>query len=109
MTKGGQALDLRAIKSPIIVFASEGDNITPPEQALNWIADLYGDTAALISNKQTIVYLKHLSIGHLGIFVSGKVAVKEHRQIVGLVEHIERLPPGLYEMILRNRGTKEAP
>ena len=109
MTPGGQALDLRAIKAPIVVFASEGDNITPPEQALNWIVDLYPSTGDLVANKQTIVYLKHLSIGHLGIFVSAKVAVKEHRQIVSLVEHIEDLPPGLYEMILTNRGTKERP
>jgi len=108
MTAQG-ALDLSAIRAPIVVFASEGDNITPPEQALNWLADVYGDTKAIVANGQVIVYLKHLSVGHLGIFVSGKVAVKEHRQIVSLVEHIERLTPGLYEMILREKGTREAP
>src|SRR5262245_4150662 len=29
--------DLRQIKSPIILFASMGDNITPPQQAFNWV------------------------------------------------------------------------
>ena len=37
----GKAFDLRDIKSPIILFASLGDNITPPQQAFNWIADVY--------------------------------------------------------------------
>ena len=109
MTAEGRTLDLSAIRAPVVVFASEGDNITPPEQALNWIADVYGDTRAIVANGQVIVYLKHLTVGHLGIFVSGKVAVKEHRQIVSLVDHIERLAPGLYEMILRQKGTRENP
>jgi hypothetical protein len=37
-------------------------------------------------------------VGHLGIFVSGKVAKKEHKQIVSVLKSIERLPPGLYGM-----------
>jgi poly(3-hydroxyalkanoate) synthetase len=36
----GRPLDLKTIRSPIIVFASWGDNITPPQQALNWIVEL---------------------------------------------------------------------
>jgi pimeloyl-ACP methyl ester carboxylesterase len=40
----GTAFDLRAIRSPIVLFASMGDNITPPQQAFNWVADLYGST-----------------------------------------------------------------
>ena len=34
----------RNIRTPIIVFASWGDNISPPQQALNWIEDVYGRT-----------------------------------------------------------------
>ncbi len=34
----GRYFDLKSIKQPIIVFASMGDNITPPQQAFNWIA-----------------------------------------------------------------------
>ncbi len=31
----GRTIDLKAIRAPIIVFASHGDAITPPPQALN--------------------------------------------------------------------------
>jgi len=94
----GRAFDLRAIQSPIIVFASLGDNITPPQQAFNWVADIYPSTEALKANGQVIVGLMHKSVGHLGIFVSGAVAKREHTQIVDLIEYIEHLPPGLYGM-----------
>ena len=36
-TSDGRRIDLRNIKSPIVVFCSWGDNITPPQQALDWI------------------------------------------------------------------------
>jgi pimeloyl-ACP methyl ester carboxylesterase len=94
----GRAFDLRAIQSPIILFASLGDNITPPQQAFNWVADIYPTTEALKANGQVIVGLMHKSVGHLGIFVSGQVAKREHAQIVDLIEYIEHLPPGLYGM-----------
>ncbi|WP_445500511.1 DUF3141 domain-containing protein [Microvirga sp. G4-2] len=94
----GRAFDLRAIKSPIILFASLGDNITPPQQAFNWVADLYPTTEALKANGQVIVGLMHKSVGHLGIFVSGAVAKREYTQIVDLIDYIEHLPPGLYGM-----------
>ena len=38
----GRPIDLRAIRSPIVVFCSKADNITPPPQALGWILDLSG-------------------------------------------------------------------
>lgn len=97
---GGQAIDLRNIKSPIIVFASMEDNITPPQQALNWIIDLYGHEDAIIERGQVIVYMLHESTGHLGIFVSAKVARKEHTELVNTLAMIDRLLPGLYEMII---------
>jgi pimeloyl-ACP methyl ester carboxylesterase len=94
----GTAFDLRDIKSPIVLFASMGDNITPPQQAFNWVADLYGSTEEIKARGQVIVGLMHKSIGHLGIFVSGAVAKKEHTQIVSVLKTIEQLPPGLYGM-----------
>jgi pimeloyl-ACP methyl ester carboxylesterase len=94
----GRAFDLRAIRSPIILFASLGDNITPPQQAFNWVADIYPTTEALKANGQVIVGLMHKSVGHLGIFVSGQVAKREYTQIVDLIDYIEHLPPGLYGM-----------
>jgi pimeloyl-ACP methyl ester carboxylesterase len=95
---GGVNFDLRDIKSPIILFASMGDNITPPQQAFNWVADVYHSTDEIKSRGQVIVGLLHKSIGHLGIFVSGKVAKKEHAEIVSVLKSIEVLPPGLYGM-----------
>jgi len=99
-TSDGVRVDLRNIKSPIIVFCSWGDNITPPQQALDWILDLYDDVEEIVANGQTIVYSLHHSIGHLGIFVSGKVAAKEHREFVSCMEMIEATPPGLYEAVI---------
>jgi pimeloyl-ACP methyl ester carboxylesterase len=91
-------IDLKAVRSPIIVFSSAGDNITPPQQALNWIADAYSSTEEIKANGQVIVGLLHPDVGHLGIFVSGRVAKKEHTQIVQVLKYIESLRPGLYLM-----------
>ncbi|HCE22282.1 MAG TPA: poly(3-hydroxyalkanoate) synthetase, partial [Hyphomonas sp.] len=30
-------IDLKQIRNPLVIFASHGDNITPPHQALGWI------------------------------------------------------------------------
>jgi pimeloyl-ACP methyl ester carboxylesterase len=99
----GRYFDLKAIKQPIIVFASMGDNITPPQQAFNWISDIYSSTDEIKANGQTIVGLIHEDVGHLGIFVSGKVAKKEHTQIVSVLKYIQALPPGLYGMEIQER------
>jgi pimeloyl-ACP methyl ester carboxylesterase len=104
---GGAAFDLRNIKAPIILFASMGDNITPPQQAFNWVADVYGSTEEIKARGQVIVGLLHADVGHLGIFVSGKVAKKEHTQIVSVLESIEALPPGLYGMKIGERKDKD--
>ena len=96
--------DLRAIRVPIVLFASMGDNITPPQQAFNWVADVYGSTEEIKANGQVIVGLLHESAGHLGIFVSGKVAKKEYTKIVEVMEAIESLAPGLYAMKIADRA-----
>lgn len=100
-------IDLRNIQVPIIIFCSQGDNITPPQQALNWIADIYPDVLQLKLAGQTIVYHVHQSVGHLGIFVSSHVAKKEYRQIVDLLNYVEHMPPGLYEMIIKEDITSD--
>lgn len=94
--------DLRRIRSPIVVFASEGDNITPPAQALGWVAQVYRDTEDLKAAGQRIVYLINPHVGHLGIFVSASVARLEHRAILESLGRIEALPPGIYEMKIDN-------
>ncbi|WP_114638292.1 DUF3141 domain-containing protein [Polynucleobacter necessarius] len=97
---GLDRIDLKTIQSPIIVFASHGDNITPPQQALNWIPDLYASVEEIKARGQRIVYMLHDSIGHLSIFVSSEVAGREHVAITDTVRAIEALSPGLYEMKL---------
>ena len=77
-----------------------GDNITPPQQAINWISDVYTSTAEIKANGQVIVGLVQPDVGHLGIFVSGKVAQKEHTEIIEALDYIEMLRPGLYIMEL---------
>jgi hypothetical protein len=96
--------DLRQIRSPIIMFASLGDNITPPQQAFNWVADVYGSTEEIKARGQVIVGLMQEEVGHLGIFVSGKVAQKEYTQIVSVMKSIEMLPPGLYGMEIQREA-----
>src|SRR5207344_1240730 len=103
----GKSFDLREIKSPIVLFASMGDNITPPQQAYNWVADVYGSTEEIKSRGQVIVGLMHADVGHLGIFVSGKVAKKEHAQIVSVLKSIETLPAGLYAMRIAERKGRD--
>ena len=96
----GTRVDLRNITAPIIVFCSWGDDITPPQQALGWLTDLYDTDADLIGAGQTVVYTVHQSVGHLGIFVSGKVATKEHGEFTACMNMIDLLPPGLFEAVI---------
>lgn len=96
----GQTVDLKSLKGPLVVFASHGDNITPPQQALNWIPAQWGSVDEICRRGQTIVYMVHDTIGHLGIFVSAGVSKKEHREIIASIDLIEYLAPGLYEMII---------
>ncbi len=100
VTSDGVRIDLRNIRSPIVCFCSKGDNITPPQQALGWICDLYERDDDLRACGQTIIYAIHESIGHLGIFVSGGVARKEHEEFASNIDLIDVLPPGLYEAVM---------
>ncbi|MFX4593058.1 DUF3141 domain-containing protein, partial [Acinetobacter baumannii] len=81
--------DLRRIRNPLVIFASYGDNITPPHQALGWIPVVYKTTEQLIQAGQRIVYLTNPHVGHLGIFVSAKIAQREHRAILASLSEIE--------------------
>ncbi len=98
----GHYADLKRIRNPLVIFASYGDNITPPHQALSWIPAVYKDTEALKAAGQRIVYLTNPHVGHLGIFVSASVARFEHRAILENLPEIEGLAPGLYEMKIIN-------
>ncbi|MFS8035939.1 DUF3141 domain-containing protein [Xanthobacter sp. AM11] len=98
----GRSLDIKQIRSPIIVFASHGDNITPPKQAINWIIDTYTDETEIRIRGQRIVYMVHDKIGHLGIFVASSIAKREHAEVASTLKTIEALAPGLYEMVIED-------
>ena len=100
-------IDLRNIRSPIVVFCSRADDITPPQQALHWILDLYESVDDIRAHGQTIVYAVHESIGHLGIFVSGSVAKKEHGEFASNIDLIDVLPPGLYEAVMTPKDAND--
>ncbi|HEY7244937.1 MAG TPA: DUF3141 domain-containing protein [Xanthobacteraceae bacterium] len=107
-TSDGTTIDLRNIRTPIVVFCSKGDNITPPQQALGWILDLYESVDEIRSYGQTILYTIHETIGHLGIFVSGGVAKKEHSELSSNIDLIDTLPPGLYEAVFERKDGQAA-
>ena len=97
-TSDGAAIDLRNIRSPIVVFCSKGDNITPPQQALDWILDLYDDVDEMRSYGQTIVYTVHESVGHLGILRVRRRGSKGTRRI------LEQYRPDRYAAARALRG-----
>lgn len=106
-TSDGSRIDLRNIRSPIVVFCSYGDNITPPPQALGWITDLYGDDEDVLTHDQTIIYATHDSVGHLGIFVSGAVSRKEHHKFTTNIDLIDVLPAGIYRATIAEPAQKD--
>ncbi|CAM3567861.1 DUF3141 domain-containing protein [Halomonas lysinitropha] len=107
VTSDGRRIDLRNLRSPVVVFCSKGDDITPPPQALGWVRDLYEGVEDVIANEQTIVYCVHDTTGHLGIFVSGSVSRKEHAEFTANMDYIDVLPPGLYETTVSNAAERE--
>ena len=98
MLDENKKIDMKRLSEPVVVFASAGDDITPPHQALHWVSEVYPTTEDLKKHGQRIVYLLHKHIGHLGIFVSAAVARREHRAIIEHVERMRKLAPGLYQM-----------
>jgi len=99
----GTVFDLRTIASPIIVFTSTEDTISPPPQTLGWILDLYRSVDDIRAAGQTIVYCLSHKVGHLAIFVSTKVGAKQDEEFVQMMDVIDCLPPGLYEMVISPR------
>jgi len=98
VTSDGIRLDIREIKSPIVCFCSQGDNITPPQQALDWILDNYQSVDEIWRCGQKIFYIIDPKVGHLAIFVGTKVAAKDHAEFINNMELIDAMPPGLYEI-----------
>ena len=101
-TSDGTVIDLRNIRSPIVVFCSKGDNITPPQQALGWIFYLYKDVDEIRSYGQTIVYTIYETIGHLEIFVRRRCA-KEHGEFASNIDLIDNYHPASTRRYSRRR------
>ena len=99
-TSDGRLFDIRSVTSPIIVFTSVGDNISPPPQTLGWILDLYESVDEIRAQGKTIIYCINQQVGHLAIFVSPKVAEREHEAFMQTMDIVDVLPPGLYELVL---------
>src|SRR5262245_26569525 len=107
VTKDGVRLDIREIKAPIVCFCSQGDNITPPQQALDWILDNYQSVEEIRRCGQKIFYIIDPKVGHLAIFVGTSVAAKDHAEFINNMELIDAMPPGLYEIIISEKSTNE--
>ncbi|MFN2331003.1 MAG: DUF3141 domain-containing protein [Halomonas sp.] len=107
VTADGRRIDLRNLRSPVVVFCSKGDDITPPPQALGWVRDLYKGADDIVASEQTIVYCVHDTTGHLGIFVSGSVSRKEHAEFTANMDYIDVLPPGLYETTVSDASERD--
>jgi len=107
VTKDGIRLDIRNVKSPILCFCSKRDNITPPQQALDWILDNYDNVDEIRKHGQTILYCLHETAGHLAIFVGTKVAAKEHSEFINYMDLIDGMPPGLYEIVITDKSEGE--
>jgi pimeloyl-ACP methyl ester carboxylesterase len=104
ITSDGIRLDLREVKAPIVCFCSHGDNITPPQQALDWILDNYQSVDEIRECGQRIFYTIDANAGHLAIFVGTKIAAKDHAQFINNMELIDAMPPGLYEIVITDKS-----
>ncbi len=107
VTRDGVRIDIRNIKSPILCFCSKADNITPPQQALDWILDNYESVEEIRHRGQTILYCLHETAGHLAIFVGAKVAAKEHSEFINYMDLIDGMPPGLYEIVISDKNESD--
>lgn len=96
----GTVFDMRSLEAPVIVFTSLGDNISPPPQTLGWVLDLYKDVDDMRARGKTVVYCVNAHVGHLAIFVSAKVGAKEDEEMLRLMNVIDCLPPGLFELVI---------
>jgi pimeloyl-ACP methyl ester carboxylesterase len=108
VTSDGIRLDIREVKTPIVCFCSHGDNITPPQQALDWILDNYQSVDEIRQWGQRIFYSIDPKVGHLAIFVGTKVAAKDHAEFINNIELIDAMPPGLYEIVITEKPGAEA-
>src|SRR5208282_6032808 len=88
---------------------SHGDNITPPQQALDWILDNYQSVEEIQQCGQRIFYTIDPKVGHLAIFVGTKVAAKDHAEFINNIYWLRvfysaRLEKSVERVNSRKRG-----
>ncbi len=106
-TSDGATVDLRNIRSPIVVFCSKGDNITPPQQALGWILDLYAGRRRdprLRADHRLHHPRERRPSRHFRLRRRG--AKKEHGEFSSNIDLIDTLPPGLYEAVFEAKSER---
>jgi hypothetical protein len=96
----GRILDLRNTEEPVVLFASTGDGNTSPAHVLNWVRQVYRSTREIKRLGKVIVFRWDQSIGHLGVFVSGRTERAKAGVSTESLAAVECLPPGLYEMVI---------
>ena len=108
-SRDGVTFDVRNITSPIIVFTSIGRQYQSAAAGAWLDLDLYRDVEDIRAANRTIVYCLNHKIGHLALFVSTKVGAKQDEEFVQLMDVIDCLAPGLYEMVISPRPTEVPP
>ena len=104
VTLDGRPVDMKRIRSAI-VFTSFGDTITPVSQGIGWIPRVWSSVEEMKAAGVKLALIHHDQAGHLAIFVSAKVADREHRGIISVLgDDFDSLPPGLYKMEITEAG-----
>ena len=105
----GTRIDLRNVTSPIIVFCSWGDDITPPQQALGWITDLY-DHEKRDRRRRSDHRLHDARLDRsprdLRLRARWPQGAPEFAQLHG---DDRPLPPGLYEAVITEEASGSEP
>lgn len=102
----GTVVNLRNLKEmSIVINTSDGDNITPPPQALGWLGVVFKSMEEIIERKLKIVFYIDKKVGHLGLFMGSEAVAKQQNELFLLDEVIRELRPGIYEVILSDNPT----
>ncbi|MDZ7612112.1 MAG: DUF3141 domain-containing protein [Candidatus Moranbacteria bacterium] len=91
----GKQLNMEEFHNELVIFASFGDTIVSPQQALMWIPRIYSSKKEI---QHKIVYNLHPNAGHMSIFLSEKLARQHFRRIIQACEQIPQLENGLYKL-----------
>jgi hypothetical protein len=98
---------MRNIRSPIVVFCSKGDNITPPQQALDWISLISMKTwtkSGRLARPSSTPSTRPSAI----LASSSRAASPRTNEFSSKIDLIDLLPPGLYETTFERKSADTA-